>query len=133
MPRAASYVGREELGEKMPQQFSQFKEPKWKRIIEYKIEQDRKELSYLKITWDGGHLKKKITDGLKRRHPSLKKKGMKAISEELKQREVAKTAKIKRFKQRCDRYKEGKLFKTAKDSSTEISSTGPPTGKPVAT
>ena len=55
MPRAASYVGREELGEKTPQQFSQFKEPKWKRIIEYKIEQDRKELSYLKITRDSGH------------------------------------------------------------------------------
>ena len=46
---------------------------------------------------------------------------MKTISEELKQREVAMTAKIKRFKQPCDRYKKGKLFKSAKDSSTEIS------------
>ena len=66
MPRAASYFSREELGEKMPQQFSQFKEPKWKRRIEDKIDQDRKELSYLKMIRDGGHLKKKITDGFKK-------------------------------------------------------------------
>ena len=133
MLRAASHVAREELGEKMPQQPSQFKEPKWKRRIEEKIEQDRKDLSHLKIIGDGGHLKKKITDGLERRHPLLKKKGIKTISEELKQRVVAKAAKIKRFKQRCDRYKEGKLFKTNQRQFYRNLSSGPSTGLPAPT
>ena len=134
MLKAASHVAREELGEKMPQQPSQFKDPKWKRRIEEKIQQDRKDLSHLKNMVDGGHLKKKITDVLERRHPLLKKKGIATISEELKQRVMAKTAKIKRFKQRCDRYKEGKLFKTnQKQFYRNLSSTGSPAEKPVAT
>ena len=69
-------------------------EPKWKRRIQDKIVQIRKDLSYLEeILRKGTHLKvkQKIMDGLHRRHPLLKK-GVPCNSEELKQRIRAKTA-----------------------------------------
>ena len=75
----------------------------WGRRIEENIKQDRRDLFHLKILHDGGQLK--IEDNLYR-----KKKGVNAIKELLKQRVMAKAAKIKMFKQQCDRYKGGKLF-----------------------
>ena len=60
----------------------------------------------------GRTLKKKITDGIHRRHPLLKKKGYPCIIEELKQRLRAKAAKIKRYTKRCQNFKQNKLFRT---------------------
>ena len=132
--KAAAHVAREELGETIStQQPTQFKDPMWKRRIEEKIQQDRKDLSHLKILSDGGQLKKKTSDGLERRHPLLKKKGLKTIMEELKQRVKAKAAKIKRFKQRCDRYKEGKLFRHNQRQFYRNLSSATSTELPVAT
>ena len=131
--KAAAHIVREHLGEKMPNQSSSnFKDPHWKRRIEDKIKENRKDLSHLKILQDGGHLKKKISDGLHRRHPLLKKKGLKTITEELKQRVRAKAAKIQRFKKRCDRYRDGQLFRNnqrqfyrnlSSETSTDLSDT----------
>ena len=53
--------------------------------------------------------------------------------EELKQRVKAKAAKIKRFKQRCDRYKEGKLFRHNQRQFYRNLSSSTSTELPVAT
>ena len=52
--------------------------------------------------------------------------------EELKQRVKAKAAKIKRFKQRCDRYKEGKLFRHNQRQFYRNLSSGSSTELPAA-
>ena len=108
---AGAHVVRERLGEKAaPEKPTERKEPFWKRRIEEKISQLRKDISYLEEMKSGSDLKKKILDGLNRRHPLLKKKGIKCVSEELKQRLRAKAAKIKRYNKRIDRYHQNKLF-----------------------
>ena len=110
---AAAHVAREELGEKMFNPNSPpKKEPWWKRRVEEKIAQDRSDISQLEEMKKGRTLKKKITDGLNRRHPLLKKKGYPCIIEELKQRLRAKAAKIRRFTKRCNNFKQNKLFRT---------------------
>ena len=73
--KAAAHAVREELGEKVyPPPSSVKKDPWWKRRIEEKIAQDRSDISQLQEIKKGRTLKKKITDGLNRRHPLLKKK-----------------------------------------------------------
>ena len=62
---AGAHVVRERLGEKAaPEQPKERKEPFWKRRIEEKISQLRKDISYLEEMKSGTDLKKKIMDGL---------------------------------------------------------------------
>ena len=111
--KAAAHAVREELGEKVyPPPSSVKKDPWWKRRIEEKIAQDRADISQLVEMKKGTMLKKKITDGLNRRHPLLKKKGLPCVIEELKQRLRAKAAKIKRYTSRCENFKQNRLFQT---------------------
>ena len=111
--KAAAHAVREELGEKVyPPPSSVKRDPWWKRRIEEKIAQDRSDISQLEEIKKGRTLKKKITDGLNRRHPLLKKKGLPCVIEELKQRLRAKAAKIKRYTRRCENFKQNRLFQT---------------------
>ena len=110
---AAAHVVRETLGEKpYPAVPRKKTEPKWKRRVEEKIVQDRKDISHLEEMKKGKKLKTKITDGLNRRHPLLKKKGLSCIAEELKQRLRAKAAKIKRFQKRTENFHHNRMFTT---------------------
>ena len=108
---AGAHVVRERLGEKAaPARPAERQVPFWKRRIEEKIVQIRKDISHLEELKSGTQLKQKILDGLNRRHPLLKKKGITCVSEELKQRLRAKAAKIKRYNKRIERYHQNKLF-----------------------
>ena len=108
---AGAHLVSERLGEKPTNKNTEKrKTPLWKRRIEDKITQVRKDISYLEEKKKGTTLKQKILEGLNRRHPLLKKKGIPCIIEELKQRLRAKAAKIKRFNKRCERYHQNKLF-----------------------
>jgi hypothetical protein len=108
---AGAHIVCERLGEKpSSQQKSEQKDPLWKRRIEDKIIQVRKDISHLEEMRKGIILKERIKEGLNRRHPLLKKKGIPCVIEELKQRLRAKAAKIKRFNNRTERYHQNKLF-----------------------
>ena len=108
---AAAHVVRERLGEKILQpKEHQHKQPFWKRRVEDKIKEFRKDISHLAEILKGTKLKTKITEGLNRKYPLLKKKGTKCIQEELKQRLRSKAAKIQRFQKRCDRYHQNRIF-----------------------
>ena len=108
---AGAHVVCERLGEKpSSQRTNQRKDPLWKRRIEDKITQVRKDISHLEEMRKGTVLKQRILEGLHRRHPLLKKKGIPCVVEELKQRLRAKAAKIKRFNNRTERFHQNKLF-----------------------
>ena len=108
---AAAHVVRERLGEKIFQpKEHQHKQPFWKRRVEDKVKELRKDISHLAEILKGTKLKTKIMEGLNRKYPLLKKKGTKCIQEELKQRLRSKAAKIQRFQKRCDRYHQNRIF-----------------------
>ena len=110
---AGAHIVRERLGEKpssanpLPEKS---KAPLWKRRIEDKIIQVRKDISHLEEMRKGIVLKQRIQQELYRRHPLLKKKGITCVMEELKQQLRAKAAKIKRFNKRSERYHQNKMF-----------------------
>ena len=108
---ARAHIVRERLGEKVTElQPKERKAPFWKRRIEDKIGQLRKDISHLAELKSGSQLKQRIVDDLNRRHPLLRKKGNSCVAEELKQRLRAKAAKIKRYNKRIERYHQNKLF-----------------------
>ena len=109
---AGAHIVCERLGEKTSTIISSEKRkaPLWKRRIEDKIIQVRKDISHLEEMRKGTVLKQRIIEELHRRHPLLKKKGLPCIIEELKQRLRAKAAKIKRFQRRSERYHQNRLF-----------------------
>ena len=113
---AGAHLVTERLGENKPEgstlKKKKKKEPFWKRRIEEKIRQTRKDISQLVELKKGVTLKESLLSDLKCRHPLLRKKGLTCIIEELKQRLRAKAAKIKRFNKRCQRYQENNLFST---------------------
>jgi len=49
---------------------------------------------------------------VRRRHPFLEKKGFRVVQEELKQRIISKADTIKRYKKRCTRFKENRMFES---------------------
>ena len=108
---AAAHVVRDCIGGKiLPTKVPENKQPFWKRRIEDKIKELRKDMSHLTEVLKGTKLKSKILDNLNRKYPLLKKKGTKCIQEELKQRLRSKAAKIQRFQKRCDRYHQNRTF-----------------------
>ena len=108
---AGAHVVRERLGEKpASSQPKERKDPFWKRRIDEKIAQLRKDISHLEEIKKGVVLKQRIHEDLHRRHPLLKKKGVSCITEELKQRLRSKAAKIKRYNKRIERFNQNKLF-----------------------
>ena len=108
---AAAHVVRERLSEKILQpKEHQNKQPFWKRKVEDKVKELKKDICHLAEILKGTKLKMKIMEGLNRKYPLLKKKGTKCIQEELKQRLRSKAAKIQRFQKRCDRCHQNRIF-----------------------
>ena len=88
------------------------KDPWWKRRIEEDIKQLKKDINILE------RVKKGQTDARKEGMTKLveekygvKRKGLTTVIEELKQRILAKAAKISRYEQRIQQYRINRLFK----------------------
>ncbi|XP_068738998.1 uncharacterized protein [Montipora capricornis] len=86
-------------------------EPWWKKRIKLQISQLRKDLSRLERLKSGELQNITVREGLERRY-YLKKKGVTIVIEQLKQRILAKTAKIKRYQEWVDQYRQNRMFRT---------------------
>ena len=89
------------------------KEPYWKRRIMRDLERLRKDLGRIQAWFQGQWKKPKEgeKDKLNRRY-RLREKGFRATMEEIKQRIVAKAAKIKRYTNRIKQFNDNRLFNT---------------------
>ncbi len=96
-----------------PKQKLKNKEPWWKRRIEDQIKQLRKDISHLEGLSKQKLKKKKdsIIEGLERKY-HVKNKGTKVVIEELKQRVMAKAAKVKRYESRINQYRQNRMFQS---------------------
>ena len=88
------------------------KDPWWKRRIQNDIAKLRKEISIMD-RYRKGELKRiyKVIEMEKKY--SIRKKGLKVVLEELKQRVKAKASKIKRYDQRINQYRQNRMFQTS--------------------
>ena len=88
------------------------KDPWWKRRIEEDIKQLKKDINILERVKKGkiGARKDSKAKLVEEKH-KVKKKGLITVIEELKQRILAKAAKISRYEQRIQQYRINRLFK----------------------
>ena len=86
-------------------------EPRWKRRIEGDIRRLKQEVNLLEREKKGelGTKKKRKLKDLEARH-RIKRKGLKTVIEELKQKMIAKGAKVKRYEQRATQFRQNRLF-----------------------
>ena len=86
-------------------------EPRWKRRIEGDIKRLRKEVNFLEREVKGelGLKKKRKLSELNERY-RVKRKGLKTMIEELKQRMFAKNVKIRRYQQRIEEFRQNRIF-----------------------
>ena len=107
---AASVWVAEQLGLKKVEHRKKY-EPFWKRRIEGDIRRPRQEVNIVERG-----LKEGLSGGKKRKLLELqenyrvKRKGLKTVIEELKQRMLAKSAKVRRFEQRIEQFRQNRLF-----------------------
>ena len=85
------------------------KEPWWKKRLAGKIKALHKERSQLQAM-EKGTLKNELTRERLWKKYNIRKKGIKCVIEELNQRIIAKGAKIKRYSDRIDQYRQNRLF-----------------------
>ena len=85
------------------------KEPIWKRRIKGKIDMLWKEISKLERKKSGQKKGGKGITQIEKKY-SVRKKGMNVVTEELKQRVTAKAAKLRRFEQRANQYRQNRMF-----------------------
>ena len=107
---AAAVVVTERLGVKMSKRDAA-KEPWWKRRQEDQIKQLRKDIARVETLKNGGKIKSRFRVLLQEKY-WLKQKGYKRVMEELKQRIKAQAAKVKRYKNRIEQFRQNRLFKT---------------------
>ena len=107
---AATVWVAEQLGLKKTE-FSAKKEPWWKRHIDGDIKRLKQDVNLLERQLRGelGHKKKGKLQKLEDKY-WVKKKGMKTVIKELKQRMIAKSAKIKRYEERINQFRQNKIF-----------------------
>ena len=107
---AATVWVAEQLGLKKTE-FRAKKEPWWKRRIDGDIKRLKQDVNLLERQLRGelGHKKKGKLQKLEDKY-RVKKKGMKTVIEELKQRMIAKSAKIKRYEERINQFRQNKIF-----------------------
>ena len=86
------------------------KQPWWKRRLEWDIKALRRNISILDQKVKGA-LKKEWKYRDLVRKLGIKKKGVKVVMEELKQRLNAKAMKVKRYEQRIKQYQQNRLFR----------------------
>ena len=107
---AASNEVMEQLGVKH-KETRKVREPWWKRRIEGQIKQLRKDISQLD-SWAKNRIKKdRITDRLESKY-YVKNKGIRVVIEELRQRVLAKAAKVRRYEDRIKQYRQNRMFQS---------------------
>ena len=108
--RAAGVWVAEQLGLKKIT-FRKKNEPRWKRRIEGDIKRLKQEVNLLEREKKGelGTKKKRKLKDLEARY-RVKRKGLKTVIEELKQRMIAKSAKVKRYEQRVTQFRQNRMF-----------------------
>ena len=85
------------------------KEPWWKQQIKTSISEIRKHIDIVERQKKGEIKKKEKFRDLEERY-KVKRKGINVVTEELKQRLDAKTAKIRRYDQRIQQYRINRMF-----------------------
>ena len=108
--RAASVCVAERIGLKKAE-YRKKNEPRWKRRIEGDIKRLRQEVNFLEreVKRELGLKKKRKLSELNERH-RVKRKGLKTVIEELKQRMLAKSAKVRRYQQRIEQFRQNRIF-----------------------
>ena len=84
-------------------------EPWWKRRIKKSINKLRKQINILERHHRGEIKRKEKCEELERKY-NIKKKGIRTMKEELKQRLRAKPAKLQRYEERVNQYKINRMF-----------------------
>ena len=84
-------------------------EPWWKRRIKKSINKLRKHINILERHQRGEIKRKKKYEELERKY-NIKKKGIRTVKEELKQRLHSKTAKLKRYEEGVNQYKINRML-----------------------
>ena len=109
--KAAGCVVAKRLGVKKKKKGGKVKEPWWKRRIKNKIEKMRKELSRLD-RWKKQEVRnQRLKEEMKKKY-QMKNKSIDVVIEELKQRIVANSMKLKRYEARTEQYIQNRLFQT---------------------
>ena len=85
------------------------KEPMWKRRLQNKIKELRKDLSQLEASKDKDISNFRHWERLERKY-SIRVKRLNVVIEELKQRITAIAAKVRRYQGRVDSYRQNRLF-----------------------
>ena len=85
------------------------KKPMWKRRLQNKIKELRKDLSQLEASKDKGVSNSRHWERLERKY-SIRVKRLNVVVEELKQRITAIAAKVRRYQGRVDSYRQNRLF-----------------------
>ena len=101
-------------------------ERKWKRRIQGDIKRLRQDLNLLERERKGelGKRRNRKLRDLEEKY-TVKSKGIKTVIEELKQRMIAKSAKIKRYEQRITQFRQNRMFYIyQKKIYTELSNGG---------
>ena len=108
--RAESVWVAEELGLKRIA-WREKNEPKWKRRIQGDIKRLRQDLNLLERERKGelGKRRNRMLKNLEEKY-RVKSKGIKTVIEELQQRMIAKSAKIKRYEQRTTQFRQNRMF-----------------------
>ena len=108
--KAATVWVAEQLGLKKTE-FRAKKDPWWKRRIEDDIKRIRNDANILQrdVRGELSHKKSEKLQRLKEKY-RVNKKGIKTVVEELKQRMIAKSAKIKRYDQRINQFRQNRIF-----------------------
>ena len=105
---AGAFVVTNKLGMKIDKVAGR-KEPMWKRRLQNKIKELRKDLSQLEASKDKGVSNSRHWERLERKY-SIRIKRLNVVVEELKQRITAIAAKVRRYQGRVDSYRQNRLF-----------------------
>ena len=108
---AGAFVVTNKLGVKIDKVAGR-KEPMWKRRLQNKIKELRKDLSQLEASKDKGVSNSRHWERLERKY-SIRVKRLNVVVEELKQRITAISAKVRRYQGRVDSYRQNRLFENS--------------------
>ena len=108
--KAARVWVAEQIGLKK-RDYSEKNERRWKRRIEGDIKKLRQDVNLLTRDLKGemGSKRKQKMKELYEKY-RVKRKGLKSVNEELKQRMLAKSAKVKRYEQRIEQFRQNRIF-----------------------
>ena len=85
------------------------KEPMWKRELQNKIEELKKDLSQLEASKDKEVSNVRNWQTLERKY-NIRVKILGVVIEELKQKIIAIAAKVRRYQERVDRFRQNRMF-----------------------